>query len=195
MSGIHGLANSVTNQQPIATEDNEKPPKDRSRQKRPLHVPRLRDKELRIIQVNVRCLRTNIGELANLCKTKEPTIVIVIETFQDETVQDGADSIVIPGYTMCCRRDRNRNGGGITVFCMHGIAIRRDAQKDPKGLELMWFTVTLHSQKLLMGALYIPPSATYDIFDYLDTETLPTMIAFGAHLVMLAGDFNVHHEK
>ena len=58
----------------------------------------------------------------------------------------------------------------------------------------MWFTVTLHSQKLLIGAVYRPPSASSDIFDYLDTETLPTMTAFGAHSVMLVGDFNVHHE-
>ena len=147
------------------------------------------------MEVNIRGLRSNIGELSNLCLEKKPTIVIAVETFLDSTVQDGADFISIPGYTMCCRRDRTgTSGGGIAVYSLEGVAIHHDPQRDPKDLELMWLSVSLQSKKLLIGALYRPPSANNDIIEYLDTNTIPKIEEFGAHSVMLVGDFNVHHE-
>ena len=162
---------------------------------RPLPVPRLRDKELSIIEINIRGLRSNIGELANLCKEKQPTIVIVIETFLDSNVQDGADCITIPGYILSCRRDRTgTSGGGIAAYCLEGIAIHHDPEKEPKNLEIMWLTVTLQSQKLLIGAVYRPPSANDAIIEYLVSSTLLKLSEFGAQCVMLIGDFNAHHE-
>ena len=147
------------------------------------------------MEVNIRGLRSNIGELSNLCLEKKPTIVIAVETFLDSTVQDGADCISIPGYTMCCRRDRTgTSGGGIVVYSLEGVAIHHDPQRDPKDLELMWLSVSLQSKKLLIGALYRPPSANNDIIEYLDINTIPKIEEFGAHSVMLVGDFNVHHE-
>ena len=155
---------------------------------------RLRETELRILEVNIRGLRSNIGELSNLCMEKKPTIVIIVETFLDATVPDGADCIAIPGYSMCCRRDRTvTSGGGIAVYCLEGIAIYHDARQDPMDLELIWFMVVLRSQKLLVAAVYRPPSANNDVIDYLDTNTLPLMSKFGTNSVMLVGDFNVHH--
>ena len=66
---------------------------------------------------NARGLRTNIGELANLCHAKQPSFVIIVETFLDPSVPDGDYSIAIPGYCLCCRGDRlGTTGGGITVY-------------------------------------------------------------------------------
>ena len=155
---------------------------------------RLRDKNLRILEVNIRGLRSNIGELTNVCKEKEPTIVIVVETFLDPSVEDGADCIAIPGYSMCCRKDRTiTSGGGIAVYCLDGVAIHHDPLRDPDDFELMWLSVSLQSQKLLLGVVYRPPSANNAIIDYLDSNILQKLEEFGAHSVMLIGDFNVHH--
>ena len=180
----------------LATKKKVKPRKDGSQWKRRTPAHRLRDKELRILEVNIRGLRSNIGELANLCKDQEPTIVIIVETFLDSTVQDGADSIAIPGYTMCCRQDRTeKSKGGIAVYCLEGVAIHHDPLRDPEDLEMLWFSITLQSQKLLVGAIYKPPNANNDVIDYLDSNTLLKMDEFGAHSVMLIGDFNIHHEE
>ena len=155
---------------------------------------RLRDTDLKILEVNIRGLRSNIGELCNFCSKEKPTIVIAVETFLDPTVPDGADCINIPGYSMCCRRDRTgSSGGGIAVYCLEGVAIHSDTRQDPTDLEVIWFTVALQSQKLLIAAVYRPPSANSDVIDYLDSNTLPIMSRFGAKSVMLIGDFNVHH--
>ena len=175
-----------------------KPRKDGStgRSKRKRHTPahRLRESDLRILEVNIRGLRSNIGELTNLCTEKKPSVVIVVETFLDPTVPDGADCIAIPGYSLCCRRDRTvKSRGGIAVYCLEGIAIHHDTTQDPTDLELIWFTIALHSQKLLIAAVYRPPDANSDIISYLDSNTLQTMRKFGANSVMLIGDFNVHH--
>ena len=146
--------------------------------------------------MNIRGLRANIGELSNLCHELKPTIVIVVETFLDSTVKDGADSINIPGYSICCRRDRpNSNRGGIAVYCLEGIAIFHDKDLDPEDLELMWFSVALRTQKLLIAAAYRPPSSNSDIINYLDANTLSMMAVFSAQSVALIGDFNVHHEE
>jgi hypothetical protein len=147
--------------------------------------------------VNIRGLRSNIGELSNLCKVQKPSIVVVVETFLDSSVKDGADCISIPGYSLCCRKDRpgDTGWGGIAAYCADGIAIHHDTKHDPTDLELMWFTVALNSQKLLIGALYRPPSANSDAIEYFDSTTLSKMKEFGANSVMLVGDFNVHHQE
>ena len=119
----------------------------------------------------------------------------MVETFLDSTVADGADCIIIPGYSMCCRRDREGTSGcGLAVYCLDGIAIYHNPRRDPKDLELMWLTISLQSQKLLICAIYRPPSGNNDILEYLDTSALPKMIEFGAQSLMLVGDFNVHHQ-
>ena len=149
--------------------------------------------------MNIRGLRTNIGELSNICNEQRPSIVVVVETFLDPSVKDGADSISIPGYSLCCRRDRTekqvQQRGGIAVYCAECVAIHHDAKRDPKHLEFMWFTAALNRQKLLIGTLYRPPSANSDIIEYLDSITLTKMKEFGADAVLLVGDFNVHHQQ
>jgi hypothetical protein len=89
---------------------------------------------------------------------------------------------------MCCRRDRTETSGG----GREGVAIHHDTRQDPEDLELMWFTVALQFQKLV-AAVYRPPSANSDIIDYLDINTLQKMSKFGAHSVMLVGNFYVHN--
>ncbi|CAM4567914.1 unnamed protein product [Leuciscus chuanchicus] len=155
----------------------------------------LSESELTILEVNIRGLRSNIGDLANCCSVKKPSIVIVVETFLDSTTPDGADSIQIPGYSLNCRRDRTgKNGGGIAVYCLEGISIYHNPARDPDDFELMWFTVALKTRTLLIGAIYRPPSASCDILDYLDKNTFSVMDEYRAQSVML-GDFNVHHHE
>ena len=149
------------------------------------------------MEVNIRGLRTNIGELSNLCHELKPSIVVVMETFLDATVKDGADSITIPGYSLSCRRDRPKENskGGIAIYCLEGVAIFHDSALDPLDLEMMWFSVTLKSQKVLVAAVYRPPSANSDIINYLNSTTLSKLSEFSAQSVVLLGDFNVHHEE
>ena len=182
----------------LATKNIAKPRKKTDRSKRKQRKPayKLRETELRIMEVNIRGLHSKIGELTNLCTMKKPTIVMIVETFLDPSVPDGADCIAIPVYSMCCRRDRTATtGDGIAVYCLEGIAIHihHNTRQDPTDLELIWFTVALRSQKLLVAAVYRPPSANSDVIDYLDSNTLPIMSKYGANSVMLVGDFNVHH--
>lgn len=155
---------------------------------------RLRKSDFSILEVNIRGLRSSIGELNNLCHELKPSSIVVVETFLDDSVKDGADCITIPGYSLCCRRDRlNTIGGGIAVYWLEGIAIYHNPDQDPAEFELIWFTVALKTQKLLCAAVCRPPSANSDIINYLDTATLPKLTEFNAQSVILLGDFNVLH--
>ena len=82
-----------------------------------------------------------------MCHELKPSIVVVMETFLDATVKDGADSIAIPGYSLSCRRDRPKanSKGGIAIYCLEGVAIFHDSTLDPLELEMMWFSVSLKS--------------------------------------------------
>ena len=101
---------------------------------------------------------------------------------------------MIPGYSMCCRKDREGGyGGGIAVYCLNGIAVYHEPRRDPDNLELVWLAVGLRSKKLLISALYRPPSDNNDILDYIDNMAYAKMDEFGAHNLMIIGDFNVHH--
>ena len=148
-----------------------------SKQKQHMPAQRLRERDLSI-QVNIRGLRSNIGELSNLCHELQPSIIVIVETFLDAFVEDGADRIDIPGYTLSCRRDRlsktqgGQSGGGIAVYCLEGVAIFHDCTFNPVDLELMWLSVTLRTQKVLIAAVYRPPSVNCDVISYLDTTTL-----------------------
>ena len=51
----------------------------------------------------------------------------------------------------------------------------------------------MQSQKLLIGAIYRTPGANNAIIDHQDSNSLQKLDEFGAHSVMLVGDFNVHH--
>ena len=77
---------------------------------------------------------------------------------------------------------------------MEGIAVHHDPRGDPQHLELIWFTVALQSQKLLIGAVYRPPRANNDILEYLDVNSFPKMTECGAKSILLIGAFNVHHQ-
>ena len=70
--------------------------------------------------------------------------------------------------------------GCIAVYCLEGIAVHHDLRGDPQHLELIWFTVALQSQKLLIGAVYRQPSANNDILEYLDVNSFPKMTECGA---------------
>jgi len=180
----------------LATSCLKKPRKDGLKWKRLKPAQRLREKDMTILEVNIRGLRSNIGELSNLCHVLKPSIIVIVETFLDATVNDGADCINIPGYSLSCRRDRpTSNKGGIAIYCLEGIAIFHDSALDPEDLELMWFSVTLKSQKILFAAVYRPPSANSDIISYLNSTTLSKLSEFNAQSVVLLGDFNVHHEE
>ena len=151
---------------------------DRSQRKRHIPAQRLRDLDMSILEVNIRGLRSNTGELSNLCHQLRASVVVVVETFLDATVKDGADSIDIPGHSLCCRRDRpsKRTGGqsrgGIAVYCLEGVAIFHDCTTDPEDSELSWFSVPLRSQNVLIAVVYRLPSTNCDIISYLDTTTL-----------------------
>jgi len=147
--------------------------------------------------VNIRSLLANIGELSNLCHELKPSIVVVTETWLDETVKDGADCISIPGYSLCCRRDRpkGKKGGGIAAYCLEGVAVFHDKALDPCDYEVMWLSVSLKSQTVLIAAVYRPPSANCDVISYLSTTTLSKLTDLNAQSIILIGDFNVHHQE
>lgn len=76
---------------------------------------------------------------------------------------------------------------------LEGIAVHHDPRGNPQHLELIWFTIALQSQKLLIGAVYRPLSANNDILEYLDVNSFAKMTERGAKSIFLIGEFNVHH--
>ena len=55
-----------------------KPQTDGSNRNRTTHAPRLCEKELRIMEVNIRGLRSSIGELSDICREEKASFVVVL---------------------------------------------------------------------------------------------------------------------
>ena len=152
----------------------------------------LRETGPTLLEVNFRGLCSNIGELSNLYHELKRSIVVIEETFLDATVNDGADCLTIPGYSLRYRRDRlTSNKGGNSIYCLKGITIFHDSalDLDPVDLELMWFSVTMKSQTILFAAVDRPPSANSDIISYLNSTTLLKLFEFNARSVVLLSDW------
>ena len=148
---------------------------------------------LKIISLNIRGLRSNIGELTQLCCSKKPDIVVVVETFLDSSVSERDECIWIPGYNIACRKDRNANGGGILIYSLEGLVIHHIGSNVPSHLEVIWFTTTFNHENILFAAIYRPPNSGDEIIYYLYSTATKIIDELGAKSLCLLGDFNAHH--
>ena len=180
----------------MATKKNAKPRSNQRKNTRKTTSERnrLRKTDLKIISLNIRGLRSNIGELAHLCRTEKPHVVVVVETLLDSSISECDEGISIPGYNIACRKDRNANGGGIIVYCLDGVAVYHDESNDPSHLEVIWFSIILKEENLLVAAVYRPPSSGDEVIHYLDSAAIQMIDEFNAKSICLLGDFNVHHK-
>ena len=84
-------------------------------------------------------------------------ILIIRETILDNTFP--VSQFHIDGYSKPSRLDRNRNGGGITMYVRDDIPIRMLTKNNfPDNIEGLFVELNFRKSKWLLGRMYHPPS-------------------------------------
>ena len=110
--------------------------------------------------MNARSLLPKIDELYLLCKSLNPDLVIISESWLTDTVLD--EQIAIPGYGSPFRNDRSdgRRGGGVCVYVKDSFSCIPIDDSIPENSTRLYERLFLRVPgiNVLILALYIPPN-------------------------------------
>ena len=109
---------------------------------------------------NITSLVAHIDELKIAMSDCIPDILCVNETRLDKSISDNI--IKIHGY-VCIRKDRNRNGGGVSVYIRETINFRSRSELIAESLEAVCIEIIKpNSKPFAVIACYRPPNSPLD---------------------------------
>ena len=113
-------------------------------------------------------------------------ILTLNETRLDDSVLDC--EVEIPGYDIL-RRDRNRNGGGVSMYIRKNIPYCNREDLAVENIELICIEVKKPKSKpLLIAAWYRPPNSSIELFS--DFEKFLQLVDDENKEIIITGDLN-----
>ena len=126
-----------------------------------------RIKAIRTQNVNVIIGNLNINSLSSkfddlkVLMTGMFDILVITETKLDNTFP--VSQFHIDGFSIQCRWDRNRNGGGAIVYVKEDMPSERLSRHSFKeDIEGLFVEINFRKSKWLLGGIYQPPSQPFD---------------------------------
>ena len=119
-------------------------------------------KGLKVAHINIHSLYPKVEEIRFLLLNTGLDILCISETWLDEVISQG--ELHVDGYCLL-RRDRNRHGGGVTIYVKNGMdyTVRSDLNSDT--VECIWIEINVNKgQPILVCCMYRPPSATNEYY-------------------------------
>lgn len=112
-------------------------------------------KGLVLAHLNVCSLRNKVHELCNLVESNNIHIFAISETHLDSSFEDS--EVAIHGYNLF-RRDRDKYGGGVTIYVQNNIPAKKRCDLMLSDIEALWLQIHLpHLKPILVGCYYRPP--------------------------------------
>ena len=138
---------------------------------------------------NARSLFNKVNDLTAYVAQKKPDIILICETWLNNTTPDAA--ISIPEYEVSLRNDRldtgNGIGGGLVVYSRREVTILPcDDQNDNNFNQFSSFSLMTTSGKLNIILIYRPPSS-----DVENLEKLCNIVTRAKKNTIIIGDFNL----
>lgn len=117
---------------------------------------KLHKKGLKVAHINICSLRNKLIDITSILSQGNIHILLISETHLDSTFDSLAVSI--HGYNVN-RKDRNRYGGGVTIYIQDHIPvkIRRDLMSN-EIRAILWPVHIPHLKPLLVDCCYRPPN-------------------------------------
>ena len=113
-------------------------------------------------------------------------ILTLNETRLDDSVLDC--EVEIPGYDIL-RRDRNRNGGGVSMYIWKNIPYSNREDLAVENVELICIEVKKPKSKpLLIATWYRPPNSSIELFS--DFEKFLQLVDDENKEIIITGDLN-----
>ncbi|XP_072051972.1 uncharacterized protein [Amphiura filiformis] len=164
------------------------------------NVQRLRLRNVNLWLLNIRGLRSNIGQLQARIQlappSSKPDLILITESKLDSSVPDDSSHININGYSHM-RRDRSDDSGwgGCLIYYKNGFPIVRETNLEPKLYELMVFSIQSESGTVLLSLVYCPQNKIKGSLAWYDKNLDRLLSKTKANICILAGDFNCHHQE
>ncbi len=123
---------------------------------------------------------------------KNPLDVLAInESKIDDSISD--NEIKIPGYALC-RKDRNRNGGGVVLYIRDCFSFIERKELIPNQLEMVCIEICRkYGKPFLISAWYRPPNSNIDLFD--SFEMFINKCEIESKELLVLGDLNCDWNK
>ena len=141
---------------------------------------------LTVLYYNARSLPPKIDYLIANCEIYKPDIICITESWLSSDILNC--EIAIPNFNIV-RRDRNRNGGGVTVYIKDCFEFKIISH-GPLDLEFLALSVHNGNIKICVCLLYRPPSSSTTFFDNLYSTFVNLNVSLFSH-VLVFDDFNV----
>ena len=132
---------------------------------------------LKILQVNIRCWKTNSYNFQVMCSKHNPDVILLNET----SLQAGSNAKIFGYYSI---NTSNGPGSGSTILIKQHLSFEVVVTKDDTVLAIKLCT---NYGKIIIGTTYVPPSKIS-----LPTIALNRLFSYNIPTVLLA-DLNAHH--
>ena len=117
-------------------------------------------KGLSISLLNVNGLRSKLDDIKILLQSGNIDILCVNETKVDQHISQA--DLAISGYNLH-RKDRNRHGGGVGIYCKDFININTLPHLSSEGIESIWIKISVKkSSPIFLCCAYRPPRKGQD---------------------------------
>ena len=128
-----------------------------------------------------------LSDLSNLLGSHLKLIAIT-ETHLDQTIPNNL--ITAQNDWSVFRRDRNRYGGGVALLTKFPSKLRKDLHSP--GGEDVWIEFTTEGKRVIVGAIYRPPSqSSDDLTAFMSTFENSIQKALNScNIICILGDFN-----
>ena len=159
------------------------------------HIGRKDPENLRTLVINCQSVRNKQAELCNIVYRSDPDIVILTETWLDDTIE--SSEFIPQGYKAPneFRKDRDCHGGGVMVLTRDTM-IADEVKSVEVSAEVKWLCIRLKNQNpLYVGSFYRSPiNNNLDKLDELSKSLDQIADACKNNnqaTIFLGGDFNV----
>lgn len=149
----------------------------------------LKKRGMKFAHVNITTLPGHYADAEVLIEKAALDVFAVTESRLDCTLLDS--KICPSGYT-CYRKDRNRNGGGCTVFVRSKWPSKRRSDLESDCLEMVCVEICPEKAKnTIFAVMYKPPSMNQEKFiSGLEQESLAKLDDERVKDLIIMGDFN-----
>ena len=160
----------------------------------PSDFPHFDDKDMSIINLNIRSLANKFDTFKNLLDTLKQrfSIISLTETWLNE--HKSVENFGLTDYYFVCSNRINRRGGGLGIYVSNNFNFKRRPDLDiiEDGIiETLFIEIISTSGKnIIVGTVYRPPSGNFDMFENKFNEIL-TKVDKSNKITYLMGDFNI----
>ena len=146
-------------------------------------------KKFLIGYLNINSLRNKIIDLREVMQVLQLDYFVVSETKLDNSFPSA--QFYLSDYEIRCRKDRDKNGGGLIEYIRRGVICKRLKQFESNVIEAIFSELTISKKKWFCMSIYRPPTHN-NLSCFFEEITLSLSKASTKYEnFMIMGDFNI----